>query len=160
MEENEVMLYMKDICVDVNGTPIHSCKSIINRDGTRLLSIQCRTKDKIRRIIYAPFLFWESEKPMSIRNDYHIHSEISPDGKSDMEHMCQSAIERKFRRLFLRIIMNVMHMEWEVNTLIQNMLEHILSISKKYKKIPGILNVKSGIELGQSYLNPSEAKMY
>lgn len=30
VEENEVMLYMKDICVDVNGTPIHSCKSIIN----------------------------------------------------------------------------------------------------------------------------------
>ena len=38
------------------------------------------------------------------------------------------------------------------------MLEHILSISKKYKKYQGILNVKSGIELGQSYLNPSEAK--
>ena len=30
VEENEVMLYMKDICVDANGTPIHSCKSIIN----------------------------------------------------------------------------------------------------------------------------------
>ena len=30
VEENEVMLYMKDICVDVNGTPIHSCKSIVN----------------------------------------------------------------------------------------------------------------------------------
>ena len=48
---------------------------------------------------------------MSIRNDYHIHSEISPDGKSDMEHMCQSAIEKKIQEIVLRIIMNVMHME-------------------------------------------------
>lgn len=36
---------------------------------------------------------------MSIRNDYHIHSEISPDGKSDMEHMCQSAIEKKIQEI-------------------------------------------------------------
>ena len=96
---------------------------------------------------------------MSIRIDYHTHSEISPDGKSDMEHMCQSAIEKKIQEIVFTdhyecyaygVRSRNFHSEY-----VRTYFEHIEKIQKKYQ---GILNVKSGVELGQSYLNSSEAK--
>ena len=96
---------------------------------------------------------------MSIRNDYHIHSEISPDGKSDMEHMCQSAIEKKIQEIVFtdhyECYAYGVRSKYFDSEYVRTYFEHIEKVQKKYQ---GILNVKSGIELGQSYLNPSEAK--
>lgn len=92
---------------------------------------------------------------MSIRNDYHIHSEISPDGKSDMEHMCQSAIEKKIQEIVFtdhyECYAYGVRSKYFDSEYVRTYFEHIEKVQKKYQ---GILNVKSGIELGQSYLNP------
>lgn len=96
---------------------------------------------------------------MSIRIDYHTHSEISPDGKSDMEHMCQSAIEKKIQEIVFTdhyecYAYGVRSRNFN-SEYVRTYFEHIEKIQKKYQ---GILNVKSGMELGQSYLNSGEAK--
>lgn len=42
-----------------------------------------------------------------ILTDYHVHSSISPDASSSMKEMCESAIQRVWRKSHSQTTMNV-----------------------------------------------------
>ena len=96
---------------------------------------------------------------MEIFQDYHVHSHISPDGRSTMEEMCGKALEIGLKEIAFTdhyecYRLNVRSRYFDFDYLDQYFTE----LSSCRKQFEGKLSICSGVELGQSQLDEQECR--
>ena len=92
--------------------------------------------------------------------DYHVHSEISPDGKDSMEQMCEAALRQGLEEIaftdhyecFSGGVRSPYFREEYIRGYFQK-------LEKCRERFAGRLTIRAGLELGQSHLNKEEVRM-
>lgn len=88
--------------------------------------------------------------------DYHIHTSISPDGKDSIIDVCESAISKGLKEIVITEHCEMHRKDWALQYYdLKRYKNEILEVREKFK---GKVEIKTGIELGQPYRNPKEAK--
>ena len=95
-----------------------------------------------------------------IRKDYHMHSDISPDGKASMEEMCEAAIAKGLQAAAFTEHYECYYDGIRGRYFDREYLErYFRELERCREKFDGRLVILSGVELGQSHLDLSEAEM-
>ncbi len=91
--------------------------------------------------------------------DYHVHSRISPDGKSSMEKMCESAAKKGIEELVFTEHYEFYKDKKKNIFFNENYMEgYIREFEKCKSQFQGILHLGLGLEMGQPHVDPENAE--
>jgi histidinol-phosphatase (PHP family) len=90
--------------------------------------------------------------------DYHIHSKYSFDAATELEDICEAAIERGLSEIAITDHMDIFsNKPYEHILNCKALYEDLCEIKEKYS---GRLKVRAGVEYGQPQANPDEAQRF
>ncbi len=94
---------------------------------------------------------------MNIRQDYHVHSHISPDGKSTMLQMCERALEIGLTEIVFTDHYECFSSHVRSRYFDRDYLDRYFTALEQCRNLyAGRLVIGSGVELGQSHLDETE----
>ena len=91
--------------------------------------------------------------------DYHVHSDVSPDGKDSMERMCEAALKAGLREIAFtdhyECFMGGVRSPHFHESYLKLYFQKLSACREQYA---GRLTIRAGLELGQSHLGKEEVK--
>lgn len=86
--------------------------------------------------------------------DYHMHSNVSPDGRAPMEDMCLAAIRQGLHEIVLTDHFEMFQPNIPANPYTYSYLENYFDkLNRCRAQYSSQLRIRAGVEMGQSYLD-------
>ncbi len=86
--------------------------------------------------------------------DYHMHSNVSPDGRASMEDMCLAAVQQGLREIVLTDHFEFLNPNAPGSPFTEAYVnDYFDKLNCCRERYAGRLRIRAGVEMGQSYLN-------